>query len=263
MEQSSVRLPRSAALAAYVESFWTLRSHDEPSPYLLPPDANFTCVFSFDSDTSVQNAHSAQSPIRGDFLTGMRTQPVTLLPSGHVDYVSVQFKPLGFHSLFGLHADQVTDEFVGLGFVSREISRQRRSFLDDELSSEARQDVIEQLLLSRIQPGLFTPPRYLSRAIECIQVANGDIRVGQLCKDIGITSRQLQRGFQRWIGVSVKFYARIVRMNRALELLQASKRTDLAALAVSVGYYDQAHLCGDFSELVGLAPSQVVGVDID
>jgi AraC-like DNA-binding protein len=263
MEQSSVCAPRNAALTGYVESIWTLRGSDKPSPYLLPPDASFTCVFSFDSDTSVQNAHNARSSIRGDFLTGMRTRPVTLLPSGPIDYVSVQFKPLGFHALFGLHANQVADEFVDLRFVSREVSRQRSRLFDDQLAPEIRQDVIERLLLSRIQPGLFTPPRYLSRAIECIQAAHGDIRVGQLCNGIGITSRQLQREFQRWIGVSVKFFARVVRMNRALELLQLSKRTDLAALAVSVGYYDQAHLCGDFAELVGLAPSQIVCMDID
>ncbi|MBU1049141.1 AraC family transcriptional regulator [Candidatus Bipolaricaulota bacterium] len=264
MEQSSSFLPRNAALSPYVDSIWTLTSHGDPMPYRLPPDASFTCVFSFRGDTAVQNPRGTCETIRGDFVTGIRTLPVTLLPAGPVDYVSVQFKPLGFRALFCLHAQQVANQFVDLGAVSRKLALLRASFLEDEVPIETRQDVIERLLLSIVQMKSPTPPLYLSRAVECIQAAHGNIRIDRLCSDIGITCRQIQREFQSWMGVPVKFYARIVRMNRALVLLHSRNQTpDLAKLAVSLGYYDQAHLCDEFSSLVGMTPLHVARMGSD
>ncbi|MFP4563474.1 MAG: AraC family transcriptional regulator [Spirochaetia bacterium] len=32
----------------------------------------------------------------------------------------------------------------------------------------------------------------------------------------------------------------------------------MADLALSLGYYDQSHLCGEFAELVGMSPKKII-----
>ena len=50
---------------------------------------------------------------------------------------------------------------------------------------------------------------------------------------------------------------RVGRLQRAVLALQARTGTSLAQTALDVGYFDQAHMCRDFRELVGLSPSVV------
>jgi AraC-like DNA-binding protein len=127
-----------------------------------------------------------------------------------------------------------------------------------ESSRPERAAAIERMLLPLLNRDTPAAPSYLSRAVERIRLHGGCTRIGKLCEEIGITARQLQREFDRWIGIPVKFYCRVVRVNRALEYLErTSGPCDYAELAADLGYYDQAHLCGEFAELVGMTQSQI------
>jgi AraC-like DNA-binding protein len=260
VEQAAVYSPVNGILSDYIASIWTVKSGDNPAPYLLPPDPGFNLIFSFDSGTVVRNNNSFERSLNSDFCTGLRTRPVTLFPAGPIDYISVQLKPLGFRSLFGRHAEMVKDGFVDVCSIKPDVSRVRDSLCNTSLSVSDRIALIEELFVNVARAQSFLPPPYLERAVTCIEMTDGNIRVGELCDDIGITTRQLQREFDRWLGVSIKFYMRIVRFNRALELLETrAGGTDLADLSLSLGYYDQSHLCSDFAELAGLSPSRISG----
>ena len=262
MDQAAVFSPVNGILSDYIASIWTVTSGINHAPYLLPPDPGFNLIFSFDSGTVVRNSSGTECSLNSDFCTGLRTRPVTLFPSGPIDYISVQLKPLGFRSLFGKHAEMVKDGFVDVFSLIPGVSRIRDSLCRTSLSVSDRIAIIEDLFVALLSSSCIVPPPYLKRAVTCIETTDGNIRVGELCDDIGITARQLQREFDRWLGVSVKFYMRVVRFNRALELLETQAgNPDLADLSLSLGYYDQSHLCSDFAELAGLSPSRIPGTE--
>lgn len=68
--------------------------------------------------------------------------------------------------------------------------------------------------------------------------------------------RKLQRLFHRHVGVGPKWIIVRKRIREAAERLRTGKGVDPAALAVDLGYYDQAHFIGDFRTLVGTTPER-------
>jgi transcriptional regulator GlxA family with amidase domain len=64
----------------------------------------------------------------------------------------------------------------------------------------------------------------------------------------------LSRAFSRHLGVSLTRYRNRVRVERALDRLDAGV-DDLAGLAADLGFADQAHLCRTMRDHLGQPPS--------
>jgi AraC-like DNA-binding protein len=86
--------------------------------------------------------------------------------------------------------------------------------------------------------------------------SGGDVRVGELARDLGWSRRHLGELFAREYGVGMKELARIVRFERSVELLRVPACGSVAAVAAAVGYYDQAHLTREWRALAGCSPTQ-------
>jgi AraC-like DNA-binding protein len=67
--------------------------------------------------------------------------------------------------------------------------------------------------------------------------------------------RSLQQLFSDYVGVSPKWVLRRFRLHEAADRLASGEEPDLAALAHSLGYFDQAHFTADFRKLVGQTPA--------
>ena len=82
------------------------------------------------------------------------------------------------------------------------------------------------------------------------------VRVEQLVELSGWSARTLQRRFRRSLGVSPKWVLARCRLQEAALELERDPTTDLAALAVRLGWYDQAHLTNAFRRILGETPAQ-------
>ena len=67
---------------------------------------------------------------------------------------------------------------------------------------------------------------------------------------MGLNERRLHRRCLAAFGYGPKTLARILRMNRAVDLARAG--TPFATVAVAAGYADQAHLARDVRALAGV-----------
>lgn len=72
----------------------------------------------------------------------------------------------------------------------------------------------------------------------------------------GLSTRQLDRYFDRWLGLPPKTVCRIARFRAAWSMGFASPGLDWATIALECGYADQAHLCREFREFSGVTPRQ-------
>ncbi|GIJ60741.1 AraC family transcriptional regulator [Virgisporangium aurantiacum] len=73
---------------------------------------------------------------------------------------------------------------------------------------------------------------------------------------LDVSPFRLSRAFSRHLGVSLTRYRNRVRVERALDRLEAGA-ADLAALAADLGFADQAHLCRTMRDQLGHPPSAV------
>ena len=71
---------------------------------------------------------------------------------------------------------------------------------------------------------------------------------------------QLERRFLWEVGLTPKRLSRIVRFQRAIDLLRTTDER-WAAVALDCGYYDQAHLNREFRDFAGQSPGQYLGTE--
>jgi len=188
---------------------------------------------------------------RGDaYVIGPRTRAKFKRATGFVRATVIQFKPGWSPSLFGVPANALTDQLVTL----------------DELWGASSGDITTALVAARSVPAMLdrlsravaarTPFESASaglarRAARMFEAA--ETRVQVVAQQLGVTARHLRRAFVESVGIGPKEFARGVRLHRAIR--ESARSRDWGVIARDAGYYDQAHLIGDFRDLVGLTPS--------
>lgn len=85
----------------------------------------------------------------------------------------------------------------------------------------------------------------------------GQGRVEAVARDLGVSPRHLRRVVRTVVGRSPKAIHRVERLNRAVAEGDGVARPQWAGVAVSHGYFDQAHLIREFRELVGTTPADL------
>ncbi len=81
-------------------------------------------------------------------------------------------------------------------------------------------------------------------------------RVSQLADRLGLSTRSVQRLFADQVGVGPSWVIRRYRLHEAAAHATAGGDVDWARLALTLGYYDQAHLVREFTATVGTAPAR-------
>jgi AraC-like DNA-binding protein len=80
------------------------------------------------------------------------------------------------------------------------------------------------------------------------------LKVEDLVERYCMNKRTLQRLFAKYVGVGPKWVIQRYRLHEAAEQLAAGP-VNQSALALSVGYSDQAHFIRDFKRVVGTSPA--------
>ena len=86
-----------------------------------------------------------------------------------------------------------------------------------------------------------------------IFAARGRVNIETLAASLGRSRRQLERVFEREVGLAPKFLARIARFQHAYGLARG-EAPDWSAVAAEAGYADQAHLIRDFRAFADTTP---------
>jgi AraC-like DNA-binding protein len=90
----------------------------------------------------------------------------------------------------------------------------------------------------------------------------GAININDVLQIANISERSLERYFKNYIGLSPKFYSRVIRFSNIFNLVQKNSFNwlDVAYIA---GFYDQAHFIKNFKEFTGEEPSKYGFEDIN
>lgn len=86
-----------------------------------------------------------------------------------------------------------------------------------------------------------------------IHKGKGNINIAKIAEEVGYNQRYLDRVFKEAVGVSMKKYAEIIRIQKAIYYLQNSLTYEIYE---RLGYYDQAHFIKNFKKNTSLTPSR-------
>lgn len=252
-------LPVSEALEPFVERYWAVRwdrTGQEPfrSEVLSHPSVNLSL------EAGDRPRFGVALPAA--LLHGVVTRRFTVDLVGRGRVVATKFRPGGFTALTGvpvprdtvrrLVASTSAPVLAGLAGLTR-----TRGLLEglDRGSDEAVAEALDAALLPlAVEPeGAYAD---LRGVLEAMLTDRDLVRVEQVADDAGMTVRTLQRLFARFVGVGPKAVLARYRLQDAVATMDAAGgEVDLAALAASLGWFDQAHFSRDFRDVVGVTPT--------
>jgi AraC-like DNA-binding protein len=228
-----------------------------PSPYL-------TLIFTLDEPITMA-AHPDPGQPPGEFgtlLGGLHRTPALIAHEGAQSGIQLALRPLGTRMLLGLPAGELADIDIPaetvLGGVGAELhDRVRRAS-----GWRERFAVLDEMLLGIMGRLVAAAPDVAPEvgwAWHRLLRSAGLLRVSALAAETGWSSRHLTSRFRTEIGLTPKAAARVIRFTRTRQLLAAQAvagQLRLAELAVTCGYFDQAHLAREFRALAGCPPSR-------
>lgn len=248
----------SPALQPYIECFWTQEgSLSDGQIYRCIPAGNTDIIIgTSNGEEWIQYGEHWQRVPRA-FVTGIWTKPAILKVEQRIEWFGIRFKPEVFLRIF----NQPFREMENVALDVRSVLGKSTGELADRI---AEADTTEQRIalaesfftqhLKNDQPGQV----YYSNALQLIRQYGGRVSTEELSKKVYVCERQLQRAFRENFGISPKTYSRLVRFNRASNLLKKAERLNWADITYSCGYADQAHFIRDFKAFSGANPTALI-----
>ncbi|QNK64550.1 helix-turn-helix transcriptional regulator [Pedobacter sp. PAMC26386] len=94
-------------------------------------------------------------------------------------------------------------------------------------------------------------------ACSLIEMSKGNLSIKQLTTKVWLSKRALEYQFQEQVGLSPKFYSRIVRFNALLAEIKNCECIDWSEIVYKYHYFDQAHFIKEFKCFSSNCPSHL------
>lgn len=246
----------SPHLMKYVKCFWVLRQTDESLPRateMVLPDGRVEIVFNLADSFQRYHANGKIEIQPRTIVIGQMRKVIQIKPLGKINLFGVRFQTIGAYHFFKFWLDELTDKIEEFDLIFDQSEKFLAEQINEALTTQNRIARIETLLTKKLSENKSTDPA-TEAVIENIRQNFGIVSVNSMAKKFGISQRQLERHFLQKVGVSPKFFSRIIRLQNIHNAIKDKKNASLSNLALSCGYYDQAHFIHEFKEFTGRSP---------
>lgn len=245
------RYPPAKELEKLIECYWFVEGDEmESRQEKIIPDGFPELIFHYRDPYRINISGEWQLQSSG-LLAGQIRKHFYLENTGASGIVGIKLKPATVTYLFGIEMDRLADQVVDL----REISGQKIQSIETAINAhKSHEEIIEALNSFFLSKQQVEYDDRIEGALALLFQKHGDVRVSDLTSMLTITERQLERLFKKYVGLSPKFYARIIRFSYIFQLMQEGDQS-WVNIAFQSGYYDQAHFIRDFKAFSGEDPS--------
>ena len=208
--------------------------------YTVMPHGSATLVFTFDGNNLCSNLFG---PITKPRMIGRQANQNDML-------FIIEFQPAGLHAYTGVDQRELSDQTLPFSFINPVLNKKIMETLDSVHSMHELVIHIDHILLSCLP---LPRPGELHWSVESIIRNSGNISVKELSEAVYYSERHLNRIFSRYLGMNTKTFSRLVRINKAVRLLQ-NPGTSISSVCYSAGFYDLSHFIHDFKDVTGITP---------
>jgi AraC-like DNA-binding protein len=207
-------------LRPFIECFWFLHTtvvESAPLEEIVFTDARADLMLCFGSPylRRTIGPHAQTHLMRVSHLDAQRRYPVHIIHQGQIDLIGVRFRPGGLAAFLPLPMSEVAGVTLGLSdvFGPRGVELEARLF--DAGGKRHRQvGLLNAFFMRRVDVRpVHTRVAHMATTIDR---RHGRLTDGELSRTYGYSVRTMDRLFQQVIGLSPKFYTRVVRFRHAL-----------------------------------------------
>ena len=176
---------------------------------------------------------------------------------GAFGQIGLVLHPLTPYYLFHISGQKTTNTWTG--FLEALPENFRTHFKSISRTMEPLK-IIELLLkgLEHLIPNRNKPISWLDYAITEIFKTSGMVSITNLAEQSEISPRHFRRKFKEIVGISPKYFCKVIQLNAVFKGLKSSNGDDvkLRTIALDHGYFDQAHFIKDIKTMIGQTPHE-------
>jgi AraC-like DNA-binding protein len=253
--------PPPADLVGIVESFWISRGQVTFLHEKILPQNNIELMFNLEKPFGVPNRPPPGRSFKRAWISGMQQEWLMVTPqydSTLPSYLlSARMPPLGAYRVLDMPLGEVARDVIELDDALGDEVNAVHQLVGDLSDAGQQFAVLRDFVRTRVARSRVRIRANAQIAIDALSRSHGAERIESVCRNVGISRKHLGAVLRAHVGLSPKAYARILRFRRIVDLVQSGRRApDWAQLAVSCGYYDQAHFNHEFREFAGMSPGE-------
>lgn len=231
-----------------------------PDAYVLPviPNGNVYLIYTHAETTQLVYKNRSEG-LKTCFGVGGQIcrEQIQGLCAGHVEFIFAELHPVALYYLYKRSVRIFTDQFTP-------IDRTAENEQTEKIVSAS--DIRTQLSLVKSFLETHLPMhQILKDNIFCltqwVEQRGGQVHVAEMAHLLGVSERQLERMFLEKMGVSPKYYAKMVQMRQSINLVMAKGQRSLIDVVYEKGYYDAPHFNKGFKRFLHMNPKQFIQED--
>ncbi|MCF6225785.1 MAG: helix-turn-helix domain-containing protein [Xanthomonadales bacterium] len=179
---------------------------------------------------------------------------------GGIGHAIAEFTATGLFELFGVPGEQLIN-------TTRSVYDLHPTF-DRDLAAKTSGCIDAQDYVAALQIALTSQvahaqqaPAILLNAIKMMEKAHGAIRISDVTAAYHAKERTFSTAFKSVVGLTPKYFCRIMQFNYVGQLILSGGGDDLADLATEAGFFDQAHFTRAFQEFAAQSPQAFMKSD--
>ncbi|MGW2698716.1 helix-turn-helix domain-containing protein [Streptomyces sp. NPDC001340] len=253
--ETVVTLPHPALRPGVISYRGVRVALDRPRRRLETPIGAATLLLGFEEPVRISRAGRTPATLVC-VVNGLTTTPALGEHAGRLSGIEVLLAPWAAFTLFGTPQHELANRSLDPDELPHPLGTgvgELAAALAALPGWSERFALLDEVLLRWSRAGVPGSARVV-RAWSLLRHSRGAIPVPRLAEEVGWSVRQLENRFREQIGLGPKAAARVLRLQWAKRLLAAGRGP--AETAALCGFYDQAHLSGEFKAMTGCTPGE-------
>lgn len=238
-------IPPDNLLCPYISCYTITRPASMSDEYTIMPSASSTIVIAVDNK-------QISSRLRG---VNTKASNVGVHANKMILLLLIEFYPGGLYPFLNMDQLELIDQSILLNELDRVLTQNIEMELIKAEDIDSLVKGLDKVFLTRLMD-TYTDNR-ITEIRKHILIRNGNVSTQELSSEFYYSERHIRRLFMQYIGTTPKMFARIVRMNYAMRLMQ-NNPSDLTDVTVIAGFFDQLHFIHDFKSICGISPMDYI-----
>ena len=236
-------------LSEFVGVFWYWQGHNvSQSQERVLPTGTVELVINLGSHLTSDSV-----------ISGAKSQSFLIERTTHDRLLGIHFKPGGAFPFLGFPCTDLHNIDITLADLWGEQGAAQLLFLLHEARTvNLKFQVLEKwMMLTSKRP--LNHHRAVTFALKEFQ-KNPSTTSAEIASSVGLSQRRFIQAFHNEVGLTPKLFCRVQRFQQVIETVEKLNDVDWLDIALTSGYFDQAHFNHDFREFSGLSPREYLGL---
>jgi AraC-like DNA-binding protein len=191
---------------------------------------------------------------KGVRICGVHSQGFIIIRNRNCSIMGVHFKPGGSAAFLKMPVGELCNQILSLETLWEDAG-ELRDCLRFRTTTATRFQALEQFLLQYLRPWDLHPAvDFALSQFERFPHAP----VSTVTEQLGLSPRYFNQLFRDEVGLTPKLFCRVRRFQQVLRLVAGKQQIDWLDIALTCGYFDQAHLIHDFRHFAACTPTEYV-----